>query len=328
MKFSDEINIYVSSGNGGNGAISFVKNNRKKNKTDGGNGGNGGNIFIKINKNYDNFSKISTKKSYKAINGENGSKNYKTGKNGENIYINVPSGTIVYDNERKIFLGEISKENEIMLIAKGGKGGIGNNFTNNKSLHIGKSGEIKYIHLELFLIADIGLIGFPNVGKSLFLNTFTNAFSKVENYDFTTITPHSGFIKNQNKSFIKIIDVPGIIKNANLGKGLGFNFLKHLLKCKLLMNIIDAKKTETKYSFIKNVLTLNKELNLFDINFLKKKKWLIINKTDLIKNNVYKNHDNIYQKFNYNLIFFISLKKKNGLKKLIFNINEYFKTER
>lgn len=323
MTFIDEIDIYVSSGNGGNGSISFshTKNNKKY---DGGNGGNGGNVYIIGNKNDLTLNKIKFKIKYKAEDGFNGENNSKKGKNGKNLYITVPIGTIIYDNERKIYLGEILKHNENILIAKGGNAGIGNKiFKKNiqKNINVGKSGEIKFLHLKLHLLADIGLFGYPNTGKSLFLNTCTHAKSKVENYIFTTINPNLGAILYYKKKNIILADIPGIIKKASLGIGLGFNFLKHLLKTKLLLHIYDATQIKTNFNFFKHVIILNNELKKFDNILYKKEKWLVINKIDLIKTLKY---IPCIKKYNYTNIFFISLKKKIGIKKILFNIIEYY----
>lgn len=334
MKFFDEINIYISSGKGGDGLFSFSKNKNAKNKkADGGNGGDGGNVYLIGDKNYLTLYKLKFKKTYKAEDGYNGKKNNKNGKNGKDLLIRVPVGTTVYDNERKIYIGEIKKNKEKILVAHGGRKGYGNsnlksvNKLKNK-LKNGELSEIKFIHLEIFLISDIGLIGFPNAGKTSIINKISNSNNKVDNYDFTTISPNlcvlNFFFKNQ----ITITDIPGIIKYASKGKGLGFNFLKHISKNKLILNIVDLNK-EAKNNFLKQIFILKIEIENFDKNILNKKKWLILNKIDLIKK--FENIiliNKIKKKLNFENIFFTSIKKNNGIKKLCFNINECFLKEK
>lgn len=328
MKFIDEIDIYVSSGCGGNGLVSFSKIKNTKITPDGGNGGYGGNVYIRGNKNCITLYNLNFRATYKAQNGLAGGKNRKTGKNGKNLYICVPLGTVIFDNERKIHLGEIIKHEETLIVTKGGRGGIGNHYFKNKNinkLNIGSSSEVKFLHLELYMLAHIGLFGYPNAGKSMFLNTFTNANSKIASYAFTTLSPYIGDFKYNSKQKIIIADVPGVIKNASLNKGLGFKFLKHLSKTKLLFHIFDLSSITNDKQFLKNIIIINKELIKFDNALFKKEKWLIINKIDLIKEYTYENFfKKISKKFNYKHIFFVSLLNKIGLKKLSFNIKEYF----
>lgn len=330
MKFFDEINIYVASGKGGQGLFSFLKNKNSKYKVaDGGNGGCGGNVYIVGNKNYLTLYKLKFKKEYKALDGTPGKKNNKTGKNGKDLVIHVPIGTTIYDNERKTYIGEIKKHEEKILVATGGRSGYGN--SNLKSLNnlktnlkSGGEAEIKFLHLELFLIADVGLLGLPNVGKSSIINKITNSCNKVGDYEFTTTSPHLSILKFFFKNQISITDIPGIIKFASKGKGLGFKFLKHISKNKLLLNIIDISKN-SKFNILKQIIILKIELENFDKNLYKKEKWLILNKIDLIE--AFNDHSlikKIEKKIQLKHIFFISTKKNIGVKKLCFNINEYF----
>lgn len=325
INFLDELNIYVSGGCGGNGSKSFSKNKNGKFKPDGGNGGNGGNVYIIAKEKIFSFNELKIKNKYIAQNGDSGSKNKKNGKNGKSTYINVPLGTIIYDNQRKIFLKELLKKNEKFLAAKGGKGGTGSFFLKNNisNLYNGKKGDLNFLHLELNLIANIGLFGFPNSGKSLFLNNLTKSKSKVANYQFTTTTPVLGEFKYEINKNIIISDVPGLIENASEGKGLGIKFLKHLMKTELLIHLYDVIEEN---KLINNILKINKELKKFNLNLYYKEKWLIINKIDLIKHLFLDiKIKKILFKLNYKNFFFISNLKKNNLKKLSFNIKEYFK---
>lgn len=333
MTFFDEINIYIASGKGGDGLFSFSKErNSKYKKADGGNGGKGGNVYILGDTNYLTFYKLKFKKTYKASDGLHGKKNNKTGKNGQDLIIKVPIGTTIYDNERKLYIGEIKKHKEKILIAKGGREGYGNSALKSvtklkENLKTGGISEIKFIHLELFLISDIGLLGYPNVGKSSITNKISRAKNKIADYDFTTINPNLSILKIESKKKITITDIPGLIKYASKGKGLGFNFLKHLSKNKLIFNIIDVSKMN-KNTIIRQIITLKLEIENFDKNIYNKEKWLILNKIDLIdkiNNNILIR--NIKKKFNFKNIFYISAKKNIGIKKFCFNINERFLKE-
>ncbi len=331
MTFFDEINIYVSSGQGGNGLFSFSKNKNAKHKTsDGGNGGNGGNIYIKGNKNYLTLYKLKFKNKYKAEDGAPGRKNNKSGKAGKNLDIHVPIGTVIYDKERKVYIGEIKTHGEKILVAKGGRSGYGNSNLKNidelkNNLKLGGESEIRFLHLELFLITDIGLLGLPNVGKSSLINKITNSCYKTGNYDFTTLQPNIAILKFFSKNRISVTDIPGIIRFASKGKGLGLTFLKHLSKNKLLLNIIEIKNNNT-MTEIKQIIIIKNELKKFDEQLLKKEKWLILNKIDLIlKIDITNIKEKLGKKIHFNNIFFTSTKKNIGIKKLCFNINEFFK---
>lgn len=324
MPFIDEIDIYVASGNGGNGATSISKNKNKAIQ-DGGNGGHGGNIYIIADKKKTELTNLNFKKTYNATNGEDGASNGKNGKNGKNIIITVPIGTLIYDNEEKRLLGELIHDKEKLLIVKGGIGGTGNKYLKKNTMQSTKSrkGIIKFIHLEMYLLADIGFIGKPNVGKSSLLNACTNKLSKVANYSFTTLKPTLGVLKVKCRKKIILADIPGILKNASRGKGLGFKFLKHIKKSKILFHIINIKKFSEE-NIKKEILITNKELTNFNKEISTQKKWLIINKIDLmtkININKIKKHKLLTQ-YNYEGIFCLSAYKKIGIKKLLFNIKE------
>lgn len=325
MSFVDEINFYVSSGKSGDGLFSFSN----KKIPNGGNGGKGGGVYLFCDKKVSNFYHLKFNSIYKAENGVNGKKNNKTGKSGNDIFLRVPEGTIVYDGERNIFLGELLNDGEKLLLVSSGKPGYGNLYLKNKLLNLndlkfGSKAIIKFIHLELNLLADIGLLGFPNVGKSSFICVASDVISKIGEYKFTTLIPVLGCLK-KFKNNVVIADIPGIISLSSEGCGLGFKFLKHLLKTKLLFHFIDLSFVLNEYCIYKGIYIIQNELKKYDYLFLKKYKWLILNKNDLI-------HDLkfftffifLIKRYQFMYFFNVSSKKKNGFKKLMFNINEYF----
>ena len=324
MKFIDEINIYVASGKGGDGLFSF--SNIKT--PDGGNGGKGGDIYLIGNKNNLTFSHLKFKSIYKAENGFSGSGNNKTGKNGKDLYITVPLGTLIYDYELNLLLGTILKHDDKLLIVKGGTPGLGNYYLKNKYLEsnkfkIGAKSVLKFLHLELNILANVGLLGYSNVGKSSFINKISNVISKTGNYNFTTLVPILGVLKNYTKYKIVIADMPGITYLASQGRGLGLNFLKHISRTQLLLHFIDLVSMHNKFSLFKRILIINNELNSAYPE--SKKKWLILSKIDLYKNVYFFSFiKKLKIKYNYNLIFITSSKDKTGFKKLSFNIGEYF----
>ena len=264
----DEVQIFIKAGNGGNGSASFIRNSQTaRGGPDGGNGGIGGSIFIQGINDIDALQTFRYDKKVKAEDGVNGGKNKLFGRNGQHLTIRVPLGTFVYDLSNNTNL-EVTDEETKHLIAKGGKGGRGNNefksATNQapKFAEKGESGEEKRVKLELKLIADVGLIGLPNAGKSSLLEVLTNAHPKIGNYPFTTLEPNLGVMSG----FI-LADIPGLIEGASDGKGLGINFLKHIEKVKVLIHCIDATSNdyEKDYKIVRN------ELKKYNPLLLKKK---------------------------------------------------------
>lgn len=330
MFFVDSIDLYVSSGRGGNGCVSLNKGACGSfGKADGGNGGRGGDVYFIGDKNLKTFSNLKFNLNYKAGDGLNGESNLRTGRSGIDLYISVPLGTAIYDKEHNVFICDISNDNDKFLVLKGGRAGYGNFFLKScdknifDKLLLGGSSKLAKFHLELKILADVGLLGFPNVGKSLFINRVSNVFSKVGDYPFTTLHPVLGTLKFFNFDNILIADIPGIIEGSSLGIGLGFNFLKHLLKTKLLLHFVDAEKIDSKSYLLKELAILNNELKGYNLDLLNIKKWLIINKSDLVTS-VYSIDKTTLSKFNYSNIFYISSKNNVGLKKLCFNICEFF----
>lgn len=285
----DEANIYIRAGNGGSGCVSF---RREKFIPDGGpnggDGGKGGDVIIIGNENINTLQNFRFKKKFIAQNGESGMGNEKTGKGGEDLIVEVPFGTEIY-TETKQLAFDITKENPIVIIAKGGRGGLGNTHFKSsthqapKEHTIGNFGEEGNFHLKLKMISDIGIIGMPNAGKSSFLAMITNAKPKIGNYAFTTISPNLGIIE-YNYQQIVLADIPGLIEGASEGYGLGHRFLKHVERTKMLIHIIDISNE----NFIENYYTVRNELQEFDklhgCKISSEKEMIILNKSDAVEN--------------------------------------------
>ncbi|WGH27189.1 MAG: 50S ribosome-binding GTPase [Candidatus Shikimatogenerans bostrichidophilus] len=314
--FIDKIKIYCIGGNGGNGIIHFKKKNKKIGKPDGGNGGKGGNIIFIGNKNIYNFYNIKNKKFYKSYNGLQGMKNCKNGKNGKDYIINVPLGTKIIYNKKKIKIKKNKKKIKIIL---GGKGGKGNNFykssINPKSIKFskGKKGKKILVKLILKINNDISILGLPNTGKSTILSLITNSKPKIDNYFFTTLKPNIGIYNNTNDSIYKknyiIMDMPAIIKNCYKGKGLGNKYLKYIKNNKILLLVINCNNIK---NFYKQYFILKNELLKSKIKINNKKIILIFSKYDKIKKkDIIKIKEKINKKFNFCFFSSKDNKKKN-----------------
>lgn len=273
----DDVTIKISAGKGGEGKVAFEKTRMAKGPT-GGNGGEGGSVYFEGVSNLSALKQFRYKKEAKADNGENGMGQLKDGSKGKDIVLKIPVGTIIH-NLSNGQNQEITKVGEQILIAKGGKGGKGNNYfkssTNTTPLKAQKGlpGETFTIRLELKLIADIGLIGLPNAGKSTLLNELTNASSKVSNYCFTTLEPHLGVYYD-----LILADIPGLIEGASVGKGLGIKFLRHIERTKILFHLISAESEDIK----KDYDVIRAELKKYNPKILEKKEYIFISKSDLI----------------------------------------------
>ncbi|MEG0770299.1 MAG: GTPase ObgE [Clostridia bacterium] len=284
--FVDVVKIFVSSGSGGNGAVTF---HREKyvaaGGPDGGDGGKGGDVIFVADKNINTLVDFRYKKKFVAANGENGKGRQMTGKSAQNLIIKVPIGTIIREANSKQIIADLSTEKPF-IIAKGGRGGWGNQHFANATRQIprfaksGVEGIELEILLELKLIADIGLIGFPNVGKSTFLSIVSAARPKIANYHFTTLSPNLGVVKIDDENSFVLADIPGIIEGASDGQGLGHEFLRHVERCRLLIHIIDVSKSEGREP-IEDLNKINAELFKFNENLAKRPQLVIGNKTDI-----------------------------------------------
>ena len=284
MKFLDQVKIYVKAGNGGDGSPSFRREKFiEYGGPDGGDGGKGGSIILKAERNLNTLIDYRYQQHHKAKRGDNGSGQNRTGKSGDDLILSVPLGTQVFEEDNKTLIYDFVKFGEEFVAAAGGKGGLGNtrfkSSTNRapKKITKGVPGEEFTIWLQLKTIADIGIIGLPNAGKSSLLAAITNANPKIANYQFTTLNPNLGVASYDDKE-ITIADIPGLVEGAHKGTGLGIQFLKHIERCKSLLHLIDITNADLKKSYkqVKN------ELKNYNSNLEKKKELIILNKTDLI----------------------------------------------
>ena len=325
MNFIDEAYLEIKAGDGGSGASSF---RREKyipfGGPDGGDGGKGGDIFFKVNTNVNTLVDFQNKKIFNAKNGQKGAGKNKFGAAGDDLYIEVPLGTVVYDNSTGEELIDCNKKDAKYIIAKGGDGGLGNakfksstNQAPRKSTP-GFEGEKRSIRLELKSLADVGLVGFPNAGKSTFLNNISSAKPKIGDYPFTTLRPNLGTIKGNESSYV-IADIPGLIEGASEGAGLGIKFLKHISRTGLLLIFVDLNSSES-LSPVQQITLLKNELDSFKDDLTQKVSWIICNKIDLIQKEQLRS---IKEKIEKDLkikskeIFFISAATGEGTKDLL-----------
>ena len=288
MNFIDEVHVDVSAGDGGDGCLSFRRaKNLPKGGPDGGDGGSGGNIVLKSNASLNTLAKFRYEKYFSAESGKKGLSNNKSGANGKDLFIEVPVGTIIYDESFEHKVADLDSDNKEVIVAKGGKGGSGNvrfkSSTNRSPRRTtqGQEGGSLSLRLELRLLADVGLLGKPNSGKSSLVNAVSSANPKIADYEFTTLKPSLGVVDYiSDKSFV-ISDIPGLITGASKGIGLGFQFLKHLSRTRLILQMIDVEGKETK-DIEEESKVLLLELKEYDVNLTEKVKWLVLNKIDLI----------------------------------------------
>ena len=283
MRFADYAKIYVTAGRGGDGSLHFRREKYiPKGGPDGGDGGKGGDIVLKGNEQLNTILDLRYKKYIKAKPGVHGSGNRKTGAAGDDIVLEVPLGTVAYDAETRERIGEITQNEEILVIAEGGKGGLGNwhfKSSTNQTPHYaqeGKPGQERVVELELKLIADVGLVGFPNAGKSTLLSSLSEATPKIGDYPFTTLEPNLGVVKFADYRSFVMADIPGIIEEAHQGKGLGIQFLRHIERNNVLLFLVSAD-TDIEYEY--NALL--GELKAYRSDLLEKPRILAITKMDL-----------------------------------------------
>ena len=330
--FTDYTKIIIKSGDGGNGAATFRREKYvAAGGPDGGDGGKGGDIYFQVDKDKNTLIDFRYNKKFKATNGENGSGNRCNGKYGEDLYIKVPIGTIIKDAETNKVLADLSKPDQTELVLKGGRGGRGNSHFATSTRQAprfsedGDKGEEKEIILELKLLADVGLLGFPNVGKSTFLSKVTDARPKIANYHFTTLEPNLGVVKTKDGDGFVIADIPGIIEGASEGVGLGIQFLRHVERTRLLLHFIDVSGQEGRNP-IDDYKTINQELKKYSEKLATRKQIIVATKIDSMQDDtLYKELEKLAQKENLE-IYKISSVTGEGVEQLIDHVAEVLKT--
>ena len=318
MKFLDQVKIYVKAGNGGDGSPSFRREKFiEYGGPDGGDGGSGGSVILKVERNLNTLIDYRYQQHHKAKRGDNGSGQKRTGKSGDDLILKVPLGTQVFEEDNKTLIYDFVKIGEKFIVASGGKGGLGNtrfkSSTNRspKKFTKGTLGEEFVIWLQLKTIADIGIIGLPNAGKSSLLAAITNANPKIANYQFTTLNPNLGVANYDNKE-ITIADIPGLVEGAHKGTGLGIQFLKHIERCKSLLHMIDItdKDLRKSYKQIKN------ELKNYSSKISKKRELVVLNKTDLITNDDIKKIIKDFSKHTKSEVITLTTLEKKSISKI------------
>ena len=325
MKFLDQIKIFVKAGAGGSGSASMRREKFIEfGGPDGGNGGKGASIILIAERNLNTLIDYRYTQHFKAEKGQNGMSKNKTGRNGNNLYLKVPIGTQVFEEDNKTLLFDFKYEKEEFVVANGGRGGLGNtNFKSStnrapRKFTKGTSGEEFWLWLQLKTIADIGIVGLPNAGKSSLLAAITNANPKIANYKFTTLNPNLGVASYDNKE-ITLADIPGLIEGAHAGVGLGIKFLKHIERCKTLLHLIDISEEniENAYKQVRN------ELGKYSKDLLKKDELIVFNKIDLIDKNKLKEKKDKFSKKTKNEVLAISTFDKNSVVKIKLKLMKY-----
>lgn len=280
--FADKVEITIQAGRGGDGRLSFRREKyRAMGGPDGGNGGRGGSVVFQIDHNLNTLASFRRKRLIQAEAGQAGGANQKHGKAGEDLVVKVPDGTQVYDGDQLI--ADLTQDNPTAIITKGGRGGFGNaHFTSSvrqapRMVEVGEPGESREVVMELKLVADVGLVGLPNVGKSTFLSVVTNAKPEIADYAFTTITPNLGVAEWRDYSFM-IADIPGLIEGASAGKGLGDEFLRHIERTAVFLHLVDANSKDV----AKDYQTIQEELKSYKIDLSDRPQLLVLSRTDIV----------------------------------------------
>ena len=330
--FTDYVKIIAKAGNGGNGAISFRHEKYvAAGGPDGGDGGKGGDVYFIVDQDANTLIDFRYKKKFKAENGNNGEGARRFGKSGEDLYIKVPIVTIVKDAKTGRVLADLSEKGQKALILRGGRGGKGNsNFATAtrqapRFAQDGEDGEEKELILELKLLADVGLIGFPNVGKSTLLSIVTDAKPKIADYHFTTLDPNLGVVKKEYGDSFVIADIPGIIEGASEGVGLGIQFLRHIERTRLLLHVIDVSGSEGRDP-VEDFYTINEELKKYSQKLSERKQIIVANKIDSMQDeSLYNNLEKLAKEKGLE-IFKISAATNVGIKELMNHVSQVLKT--
>lgn len=332
MKFVDEARIHVGAGDGGNGCVSF---RREKyipyGGPDGGDGGDGGSVYLVGDEGLNTLADFRVQRKFHAERGQNGMGRNCTGKSGVDLYVRVPIGTIVRDEDTDEVIGDVVAHEQALLVAQGGKHGLGNTHfkssTNRAPRRFtpGTPGEQRQLHLELKVLADVGLLGLPNAGKSTLIRSISAAKPKVADYPFTTLYPNLGVVRIEGDRSFVIADVPGLIEGAAEGAGLGIQFLKHLSRTALILHLVDVLPYEGSGSPVENAKAIEAELKKFSSDLYTKERWLVLNKVDLLPE---EERDEKCQEIVKSLdwqgrVYQISAINKLGTQQLVYDIMEH-----
>ena len=332
--FADRAKIYVKSGKGGDGHVSFRREKYVPNGgPDGGDGGNGGSVIFEVDEGLNTLTDFRHTRKYAAENGETGSKKNCRGKNGQDIVLKVPEGTVIKEAETGKVITDMSGDNKRFVLLKGGRGGNGNQHYATSTMQAPKyaqpgqpSKELELL-LELKVIADVGLVGFPNVGKSTFLSRVTNARPKIANYHFTTLNPNLGVVDLEGGKGFVIADIPGLIEGASEGIGLGHEFLRHIERTKLMIHIVDAASTEGRDP-VADIYAINKELEIYNPEIAHRPQIIAANKIDMF----YEDDDTAIEKIRQEFepkgiqVFPISAISGKGVKELLYHVSSVLDT--
>lgn len=329
--FIDKARIFVKSGNGGNGAVSFRREKYvPAGGPDGGDGGNGASVIFEVDLGLRTLMDFKYQRKYVAEHGEDGSKKRKAGRNGEDLILKVPPGTIIRDEATGLVIADLKEEGDRAVVAKGGRGGKGNQHFANAVRQApafarsGSDGVEKWVVLELKMIADVGLLGFPNVGKSTFLSVVTKAKPKIANYHFTTLTPNLGVVQTKFGDSFVLADIPGLIEGAAEGVGLGHDFLRHVERTKVLIHIVDISGLEGRDA-LEDFDKINDELKLYNEKLATRPQVVVANKMDILED------ESIFEEFKNELegrgykVFKISAATRQGVDDVIAYVSELLK---
>ncbi|GAA0421002.1 Obg family GTPase CgtA [Cocleimonas flava] len=315
MKFVDEVVIIVKAGDGGNGCVSFRREKYiEYGGPDGGDGGDGGSVYLQANKGLNTLADFRHVRFYEAGRGENGASRNMTGAKGEDKIVQVPIGTMIYVEETGELIGDLTKDEEMIKVVQGGFHGLGNlrykSSVNRapRQSKPGSEGETRSLRLEMKVLADVGLLGLPNAGKSTLISTVSSARPKVANYPFTTLYPNLGVVKVDAYQSFVIADIPGLIEGAAEGAGLGIQFLKHLSRTSLLLHLVDVAPMDEREDPVESIRVIENELQKFSSELEERERWLVLNKVDLLPPDEQQQHcDDIVKRLDWKgKVFMIS----------------------
>ena len=332
MKFVDEAQVRVDAGDGGSGHMSF---RREKyipfGGPDGGDGGDGGTVYLVASNNVNTLVEFRYHPRYEGERGQRGGGANCTGRKGEDCHVKVPVGTLVYDADAEELIGDMTEDGQLLKVAQGGFHGLGNarfkSSTNRapRKTSPGSAGEMRTLNLELKLIADVGLLGMPNAGKSSLIRSISSARPKVADYPFTTLHPNLGVVRVDDLRSFVMADIPGVIEGAAEGAGLGLQFLKHLSRTGLLLHLVDVEPYESEDDPVESAKKIIKEIESWDGNLATKERWLVLNKVDLLPDEMVDEFcDDIVKRLGWTgKVFKISALNKAGTQALIYAIMEH-----